>query len=102
MEPTHGVPRNGVLHAPVDGCVQTRMELGMSNAYQYVCQLSKVCELTVLACGAALLFVDCLDTCTLRKDVSKICSSDPAYSCFHLSYCLFFSPFRALIQSEGS
>jgi len=34
MEPTHGVPKNGVLHAPVDGCVQTRMELGMSNAYQ--------------------------------------------------------------------
>jgi len=53
MEPTHGVPRNGVLHVPVDGSVQTRMELGMSNAYQYVCQFSllcgtKVCELSLV------------------------------------------------------
>ena len=51
MELTHGVPRNGALLAPVDGSVRTGMELGMSNAYQYVCQFLYVeqkltCELS--------------------------------------------------------
>lgn len=39
MEHIHGVHRSGVLRAPVDGSVQTKMELAMSNACLYVFSL---------------------------------------------------------------
>lgn len=98
MEPIHGVPRNGVLHAPVDGSVQTRMELGMSNAYQYVCHFSygtKVCEFRVVACGAA---PHGLPRCMLLREEQWNLLFRPNISllfclivCFSLSLGLLFS-----------